>query len=326
MLWCAAAGPRRGFGHLMRCGVLAEVLGARRELVLRGARSTIHAAIRLGWTIHRGGPRRVMSSLSPDLVVVDDPSPREVARYVRHARGLGIPVATIHDLGLGRAASDLVIDGSVTRPRRTPPADLEGPAFAVLTPAIAALRLRPPVRSRQRVLIALGGGANARAIGVRLARRMSREIPEASIQVVAGFAGAALKQPLPPRCTWLDAPVGLAQALATATVAVVAGGVTLYEAAALGTPTVAIAIVGAQRAAVRAVASAGAAMNATAPAGPRAFDRAIADVRRLLDDPAHAHALGRRAQKLVDGHGAARVARSLQMLAGQRVDEVRHAA
>ncbi len=334
VLFCAAAGPQRGFGHLVRCGVLADALGVRREMALRGSLRTVPAAVRLGWTVHRGGSRRLLFQLAPDLVLVDDPSPRHVALWVREARRLGIAVATVHDLGLARVDSDLAIDGSVAQARGVRRADLEGPAFAILDPAIATLRSRPPAREARRVLIALGGGANARAVGVQLARRISRAVPDAVIRIAAGFqTGGATPGTLPPRCQWLDAPAGLAHALATSSVAVVAGGVTLYEAAALGTPVVALAIVAAQRPSVRAFAKAGAAIEATGPIGTsrsarrRGMDRAAALVAVLLADPAGRRSMSRRARGLVDGQGTARaVRRLLTLLAGSSTEEVRHVA
>ena len=46
---------RLGFGHLVRCGVLADALGVRRELVAsRTVTRRASPALRLGWTVHQG--------------------------------------------------------------------------------------------------------------------------------------------------------------------------------------------------------------------------------------------------------------------------------
>jgi spore coat polysaccharide biosynthesis predicted glycosyltransferase SpsG len=111
------------------------------------------------------------------------------------------------------------------------------------------------------------------------------------------------------------APAGLADALATAAVAVVAGGLTLYEACALGTPVVALAVVPAQQFAIRAAAAAGAVIDASAPTPAQAITRAADGVVRLLTHPGEAARQGARASRLVDGAGAARVARHLEALA-----------
>ena len=68
--------------------------------------------------------------------------------------------------------------------------------------------------------------------------------------------------PALPGATWIDVQDGLAEQLSVASVAVVAGGVTLYEACALGVPVVAVALNAAQHVTIRAVARRGAAVDA----------------------------------------------------------------
>src|SRR6185295_6033720 len=98
-----------------------------------------------------------------------------------------------------------------------------------------------------------------------------------------------------------DAPNGLALELATATVAVVAGGITLYEAAALGTPVVAVAVTPEQRHTIRAFAHEGAVLDAgAADAGESTFDRVVARVTSLLTGELDSAWLARRARSLVD--------------------------
>ena len=111
--------------------------------------------------------------------------------------------------------------------------------------------------------------------------------------------------------TWLDARAGLVTALAEADVAVVAGGVTLYEACALGVPSVGLAVVPAQRRAIRAFAKKGAVIDAgSASTLPRVLVTAAAAVADLLRDSRLRTQTAGRAQRLVDGRGALRVAQS----------------
>jgi len=165
VLFRTAAGPRRGFGHLARCGVIARVLGTGRDLSLRGSAVTVRAAKALGWRViaHAGTPAALLRRLVPVMLIVDDPSARAALGWVRAAQRLRIPVASVHDLGLGRAGADLTIDGSLRLPAGRRPADLQGPAFAVLHLEIEALRARARRREPNRVLIALGGGAHIRS-------------------------------------------------------------------------------------------------------------------------------------------------------------------
>ncbi len=314
VLFRAAAGPRLGFGHLVRCGVLADAIGAPRLLSLRGTPAARRRAVEIGWTLVDGGSAAVAGE-RPALVVVDDPHGPNAAVWVRQARRLGVPVATIHDLGIARVPSDLSIDAGLVHPAAPRPADLQGPSFAILDPRIGRLRAKPARRLRRSVLVSLGGGT----IGARLGRRIAQAIAGrtgADVRLTAGFA--RVRRPSAPRgCRWLDAPRGLAPALARTTVAVLAGGVSLYEACALGTPAVALPIVAAQRPAVRAAGRAGIAVAAAADTDSQLVDRVVAAVERLLDDEPARRALGARARAVVDGRGTARVASALLALAGR---------
>jgi spore coat polysaccharide biosynthesis predicted glycosyltransferase SpsG len=306
VLFATAAGPSIGFGHLVRSGHLAGRMRVTRQMALRGPASALDSALGLGWTVHRGSPSRLAATL-PDLIVVDDPSAVEMHRWVRAARRYGVPVATIHDGWTGGVHADLMVDGSfmaTSAPNRQGPC---GPAFAILDPAIAERRDRSPRRRLRHVLVALGGGRHVRTIGVRIADELSHLVPDATIDLAAGFCGAGRLPPLPARCQWLVADGSLADALASTTVGIVAGGVTLYEACALGTPIVTVPVVPGQQRATRAAARRGLALEATVTS-------AAAEARRLLDHPTQAAAMGRRARRAIDGLGTVRVAGSLHAL------------
>jgi spore coat polysaccharide biosynthesis predicted glycosyltransferase SpsG len=325
----AAAGPRRGFGHLTRCRSIVRVLDVPAHVVLRGSASTARAAVRLGWTVHRDLAQAIRA-VAPRLVIVDDPSPAHAARFVRTARALGVPTASIHDLGFERAPADVTIDGSLTCVSGSVPADLQGPEFAILDPLFERLRKRRPPRDVHRVLIALGGGAHVRAVGVRVAARMVELAPYATVDLAAGMLPPSHTPRLPPRCRWI-AQATLPESLATATAAVVGGGLTLYEACALGTPAVALPVTSAQALTTRAFAAAGAARDVRARTRHRAAERAARYAVDFLADPALAARVGRRGRRLVDARGARRVAAHLLALSTSEVDlrgrlEARHVA
>jgi spore coat polysaccharide biosynthesis predicted glycosyltransferase SpsG len=328
VLFRAAAGPRRGFGHLMRCGVLARMLGTRRELSLRGSAATARAARALGWRVlaQRGSALDTLQRFAPTLLVIDDPSSRAARVWVRAAQQLGIPVASAHDLGYGRAGADLTIDGSLRLPRGRRPADLQGPAFAMLNPELETLRHHNPARRTNHVLIALGGGSHVRTIGPALAARVRQVAPGVRVEIAAGLLPHRAAGELPEGCRWLRTS-SLATVLATTSAAVLAGGVTLYEACALGTPVVTLAVVPAQRVTTSAFAEAGATIEASHSTRRRAIDRAAAGVSYLLAHPREAARQSARARALVDGRGAWRVREYLLALAarGRSVEE-RHVA
>ena len=320
-MFAATAGPRRGFGHLVRCGVLADALGVNRVAVLRTeSQATTRVARRLGWKLQQW--RDVINGVLPELLVVDDPSDVHTEHWVRRARRLGIPVASVHDGGSVGATADLVIDGSAVSHPHVSLRRVAGPAFAVLRDH-GPRRLARSGGEWPSVLIALGGGVHVKRSGARVASALVRRMPHVRVCLAPGFASGSLPR-VPARCRWIAAPGGLARALSDVSACVVSGGVTLYEACALGTPAVAVAVVPGQRPAVNAVVGANAALTANLdrPNGP---ERLADLVCRLLEQPVLQRALSRNAQRLVDGRGTARVVARLTELMLRHRRETTHA-
>lgn len=307
-----AAGPRIGFGHLMRARTLARALGVRPVLSIRGGAPAIAAAREAGCTVLDG---RRDSLTDTDVLIVDDPSEDMARRWVARARARGLLTVSVHDRGRGHAQADLVVDA--TAPRTALPARgaLLGSRYYLLDPRLPA----PPALRRHatRVLIALGGGAHVRRFARPLVEAIAARCPSVRIEVAAGLVAG--RQPRLPHARWIVRRRGLSRTLAAVDVAVVAGGVTLFEACALGRPTVGMAVVPPQRTAIRAMASAGAVIDGGGPAaGAAAARRVGAAVAALVRDHRRRTSLGRRAAVVVDGQGARRVADAILSLVRTR--------
>ncbi len=290
----------------------------------------------MGYTVVRGWPADGPGS-RPDLLVIDDPCPKHASAWVRRARRFGVPVASIHDAGRGYVESDLVIDGSIAtvtpgvRPlesRRV--ATLLGPQYAVVDPSVLDARQRGRRPEPNRVLIALGGGTHVYALAARLSAAIAARAPEADIHVAAGFYPPRHLPALVGAARWISAPEGLARELTTAAVAVVAGGVTLYEASAIGVPAVAVAVTPAQHITVRGMAAWGYVVDGgTPPFDAVAVHRVAAAVVAVLGGDRLRPQLGREATPAVDARGALRVAVRLRELIAERATPaqgVRHEA
>jgi hypothetical protein len=310
VLFRAAAGPRQGYGHLVRTTVLARALGVRPLVCVRGPAAATAAAARLGCRTIDGPARDVLIATCATLLVIDDPSAAQAAVWRRAAARLGVPVASVHDLGLAYVDADLTIDGSMVRPGPAPRGpSLLGPRFALV--AERARRRRAP--HSPSVLIALGGGPRAR-LAIAIARAIRRARPEARIRVAGGLS-ASTPVRLPAGVRWLGPRRGLAGALARAAVAVVGGGVSLYEACCLGTPAVGVSVVAAQRPTVAGLAAAGAAVDG---GSARHVSRVAGAAVALLADARRRARLSRAGRRLVDGRGPARVASALVRLERSR--------
>lgn len=356
VLFRAPAGPRRGFGHLVRCRSLARALRVHPLIAIRGGRRARAAARSLGCDVIDGAPAAVIARVAPHVVIVDDPIASDARRWMACARRAGCRVVTVHDLALGACEGDLVVDGSIAGGARarggrrqpalgrlaaavtmagSPPRTfLTGPRFALLDPVFAS-----PVGAMRharapRVLIALGGGPRAR-LGHAIATAVGREVPWTSIRIAGGFAVPRRPQRAPAgalrhtgftpvrdqvsdrhRIVWTGPLDGLAAELAACDVAVVGGGVSLYEACARGVAAVGVPVVVPQRPTVRRFVTAGAALG-DAGGAPDA-ERIARDVVTLLREPALRAAVGMRGRTLVDGGGARRVAEAIRELAGVR--------
>jgi len=294
VLFRVAAGPRQGYGHLVRATALARALGTRPIVALRGGDGAARVARRLGCRVVTG-ELSMLRRIRPQVLVIDDPSGAHATAWCRAAQRVGIPVASVHDLGIGRCGADLTIDGSITYGDYHGRDQLLGPRYSILTAGVAP----DPARRRSGVLIALGGGAHQTAV-----QQLSREIARttgAPIRIATGFTRVG--------------PAGLARELSRCAVALVAGGVTLYEACALGTPTVALAVVRAQRPTIAGFAGLGAVVDAGLLNGTPSIRRAARAVGRLLDAAEVRRTLGARARSRVDGRGALRVAAAIRGIA-----------
>lgn len=320
-----AAGPRLGFGHLVRCRSLARALGQSPRVWVRGSAATKAAARALGCEVLPAG--LTLAAAAPSVLVVDDPSPADAAAAVRRARALKIPVCAIHDAGLSRVDADLVVDGSLNvAPVSGDPSQLLGPAFAMLDPGVHTRRRERRVPGTRKVCIALGGGAYVFTLVPGLVARLIAAVPGLDIRVARGFVS---RRELPALAAgqWI-APQQLGEALADAEVAIVAAGVTAYEACAVGTPLVAVAVTPGQLPTVAALARFDAALDGGLLRGQRSAARVAAQAAHLLSAPATQRRLSATGRMLVDGQGVHRVAAALRTLAAsaQATQGAGHAA
>jgi spore coat polysaccharide biosynthesis predicted glycosyltransferase SpsG len=152
------------------------------------------------------------------------------------------------------------------------------------------------------VLIALGGGPRVRLAGA-IADAIVTIDPAVEVRIAGGFAVAPRTSSS--NVVWIGATRGLAAELSHASAAVVAGGVSVYEACAVGVPTVSVPVVTGQIPTVEAFGRRRAVV--AVPFGASAQDVARRTVS-LLRAPARQRSMTRRARSLVDGRGALRAA------------------
>jgi UDP-2,4-diacetamido-2,4,6-trideoxy-beta-L-altropyranose hydrolase len=342
VLFWVDAGPAFGLGHTSRALALAEALVAR-GLPCRFALPPDPTA--LAWVGAAGLPRPILlperDPVLPDVlaaavgaraVVVDVRHPLSLAEV--RALGGTKPVLVVDNPGDGAAAADLVLAPFAAV---TP----EGPSAArwLVGPEVVPLRRgfqdvgRParPAGGAARVLVSMGGsdpGGLTVPVVKALAPTGARSRFE--VQVVAnpasavwGSVGEVLgRLGLAPPCA--AEPERMAEHLADADVAVLAMGVTVYEAMAAGTPAVVLCRTSGDVAHARALEERGAIVSL----GQHwTGERVRTAVGEVASAPARLEAMRRAGRTLVDGRGAERVAARLARLLeeGREADAERRA-
>ena len=222
-----------------------------------------------------------------------------------HKRFQGEFIAAIDDLERDLAV-DLVIDpcpGAEVGRHRAARRVLLGPRFAPLDPLLARAEARPPGERVEQVLITAGGSSTM--VAVEIATKLS-SLLDASVTIRL-VLGPWSEHPDVDGVEIVRTTSGLVQELARADLVITAAGVTLLEALALGRPTVAFVLAENQQPYADGVARAGAAMLTES-------SHAAEAASALVGDPDRRRVLAVAARRLVDPHGARRVAEEIRTL------------
>jgi spore coat polysaccharide biosynthesis predicted glycosyltransferase SpsG len=298
-----------GLGHLRRCQALAAALtatGAEPRLVVAGALPSGRAtdAVPFDWLREPRGAAELLAAWRPAAAVVD--SYAATTGFLAELGDTVARVAVIDDLADRELPVSLVVNGgyaAATLAYRVRPDTtlLLGPAYALLDPAFA---VEPPRRrgaAVRRVLVTLGGDAPGERLDSVVAA-VRAAVPEADVDVAVGpYAAGAVAEGR--RVTAHRGLESLRPLMLAADLAVAGGGVTLYECLASATPVIGLCLADNQRPNVDALSRAGLILR-DGPSLAEALERLVrdADLRAVL---------AARGRAVVDGAGAARIARAV---------------
>jgi spore coat polysaccharide biosynthesis predicted glycosyltransferase SpsG len=300
----ADGGEHAGLGHISRSSSVAVALRARGATVRCHAFGAAEPTVRDGveWTplddpLEAAGDEAAMLI---DSYTLGDEASEQIAA--------GRPTAVMLDEGDAPVAAAIVVaPGYPPRASGQGPLWLAGPRHACLRPGFWGLPERGPAPERvERVLVTTGGG-DPGGVAERLAAAVRDAVPPGTN--VALVRGPYAPATAPEGVELVHAPDSLLEQLASADLVVTAGGQTLLEAAAVGTPAIVVPLVANQRAQAEALAERGAARAA-------ALDDVPTAVAAIAADAAARTSLSAAAQRAIDGHGALRVAYALSRAAG----------
>lgn len=313
------AGPATGLGHLQRCLAVADALQARGVATgfigpeAPAACERIRARGHDWWPLEASVVDAARTHAC-DAVIVDSYSIDDAD--LQALRAADLFVVAIDDLARHAFAAHIVVNGAAgaeALPYASSTGDtrfLLGPAYALLAGAFAGAARRSVGAGVGHVLVSIGGMDTDRNLPrvLRLVDAVDRAFTMTTIVGPFVDDDSVRHARYGHAHDFAVAPQQVAALMRRADLAVSAAGQTLYELAALGTPTVAIELFDNQAANIRALSAAGVVRSAGS-IRDGGFDEALpATVAAVIDDAPARAAMSAAGQQLVDGQGAGRVA------------------
>jgi UDP-2,4-diacetamido-2,4,6-trideoxy-beta-L-altropyranose hydrolase len=292
-----------GLGHLSRSTAIAVALRSRGVAVASFVHGREEPLKRDGvyWA-----PFEAADLPVTDVLVVDSYrlAATELASFASDA-----PLVLLHDFDDPPAPATLVVSVAPGVPESSG-RRLTGLEYAALRPMFWGLPKRTLRREAASILVTTGAGTLG-AVGRDIAAEVAAAIPDGQVVLVRGPNSTV---DAPDGVELLDAPESLLDALLAADVVISAGGQTMLEAAATGTPCIALALVENQIRQVEVLARIGV-VRVVDPVNAASAAEAAREL--ALDTPAR-EALSERAQNAVDGYGALRIAFEITRLIGRQ--------
>jgi UDP-2,4-diacetamido-2,4,6-trideoxy-beta-L-altropyranose hydrolase len=325
----ADAGSAIGLGHVRRCLTLA---GALRELgvecffVFAGDRRAFEWLRASDFEVAPVDPAHDLAGTlehcrvhQARVIIVD--SPLLGTAYLAALTGDGLRVVVIDDVADHEVPVDLVVNagaGADRLPYRgvANTRFLLGPRYALLRPQFATIGSRSIADQARRILVTVGGG-DPTDLTARLVGWTRRALGELAQDVVVGpltgrseaLQGAV--EAAAGRVVLHEDPKDMASLMLAADVAVCGGGQTTYELAATGTPAIAIRLAENQTRSLAALAEAGTVAWVGDSGDTDLEAKTVTGLTGLVADRTCRDRMNHTGRALVDGRGAARVARAV---------------
>lgn len=320
-----------GLGHVVRCLAVAEALrdrhGCRVQFAIDSARPALDLVARQGFACvdSRSGGESELAWVERSLVttgaeaLLADVRTGLGADAVRRWRRRGLVTAVIDDGSPRRTSAELGFFPPVPQLKDLDWAGFAGMLFVgwdylPLRRAFARTPRAAPAGSGQplRVLVSMGGAdpAGATEVAVEALAGLAEPV---EVTVVVGSARRdvavleALIAKRLPSARLLHGSDAMPALLAATDLALIAFGMTAYEAAAVATPTLALCLTADHEASAQALAAVGA-LAVAGRIGAVTATGLTAQLATLLSDRPRLAAMGEAGRRLIDGRGADRIA------------------
>ena len=314
-----------GLGHAVRTSGLLALLDPRPEIVLIGQGEGLEAWFPGLRRLNCPNPETLIElcrSERPDALLLD--LPRYGTTLFDAVRETGVPSICIDDWG-GEVAADLVINGTVIDayhhyPRV--PADatvLAGGAYTLIRPAFGQTPWTDPDETS--LVIVIGSGERARdwahllLDGDRAGWGPVTMIVGSAFPDRADFTASAARRGIELR-SGLDA-ASLASCLSQASLALITGGMVVYEALAVGVPAVVFPQLDNLVIEAEFLSTAGCIVDLGYEGG-MSLPTVSKSVSALLSDRDRRREMSRRQRAMVDGRGMERAAQAISRFLVER--------
>lgn len=329
------AGPDIGLGHLQRCislaaalqhfGVISFFLVNREGCAEKWLASSGIAANTLGrlksWsTDDLAQTLKTADEQKCDIVVVD--SDYEGEAYLGRLRQAGFFVCAIEDMAPHPFSCQLVVNGDAHAAQLSYHSSsgdtlfLLGSEYSILRREFWEKRLRTVHKVVENLLVTMGG-ADPYNLMPRVLRLLSELPGRFAVTAIIGpffdniaeveIAAQRRKRPV----KLIHAPHSVSNLMLEADLAISAGGQTLYELACVGCPTVAVQMASNQKGQLQVFSKSGFLRAAGCADDSGIVAKIGNEVRSLLLDSEARSVMSAAGQKLVDGQGALRVAKTI---------------
>jgi len=310
--------PEIGTGHVARCSRLAEALlaqgGVEPSFVMQDNDFSREFARGAGWKVHTFPEKdmkacaAIFAKRKPDIIVVDrldsDPAFMEMANPLCKA------LVSFDDLGPGASLADMVINGIVGDGKTVHGhTGYAGPRY-VITPPELATSLKEIRDGCKHVFVSFGGYDHLN-LTLKSARALESLDPSREVRLVVGGAYPfwseleAFLKTSKRRFSLHKTPANYAELLTSSDLAIISGGLTLFEAMTAGVPALVLAQYEHQVITGKTYMKAGAADflgMGDAVAEAEIMRRATG----LISDRVARQRMSRSGQRLVDGEGLSR--------------------
>jgi len=320
-----------GLGHIMRSLSLARELDSWADVCFTSQNgSKVETLINeCGFTYIESAPGKSenIENFDPACVIYDLPPSKDYDELgISH--GMKGKVIGIHDMGLGYLRGDIIVDGSVVENKEVPSCRVvQGPEYMILDSSFRKIRsdISKKTGTGNIISICTGGGV-ANDLIPRILVPLS-EIHNVNLRLIAGpcYSDTEINEferILPLGSELIQTTTQMARYLAESSVALVGGGVSLYESLCVGTPTAAVSLNTHQKRTVKEFERRGAVINLGLLKN-LSKQKIKHEITKILHDKQKTGAMIEIGKRLVDGEGAARVSELLHGLMFGKLEHVK---